>query len=431
MQLTPETLIWAAAASLMATGLGAIAAASLRRFSRHELEEICQRRGDRDRFRDILRAHERVSAGVELWTELSSVITVLAGASWASGKVALNSISGISAIAAVIGLLLMAVRWWLPQTLARLWSTSIVYHTWPLCLAVSSVLKPLRFCGTIVDIVMHRLAGRDRSEPGEETIEEEIRAIVSEGHRGGLLEEDAREMIEGVIELGDAVVSEIMTPRTEMDMVSVHLTWEEMVSWVIDAARTRIPVFDKNRDDVVGILYAKDLLPELAKKPESSRRPIREILRQAHFVPESKAVDDLLQEFQQTRNHLAIVLDEYGGVSGLVTIEDVLEEIVGEIVDEYDDELEDEITQIDASTYDVLGKTHVDEINERLGINLPDDGDFDTIGGFVFTELGRIPAIGETLTWNDALRVTVTAATERRIERLRLVLLKDDVREIA
>ena len=267
---------------------------------------------------------------------------------------------------------------------------------------------------------MHRLAGKQPNESDEETIEEEIRTIVTEGHREGLLEEDAREMIEGVIELGDADVSQIMTPRTDMHMLPLDLSWDELLRDVIGFGHTRIPVFDATRDDIVGVLYAKDLLPELAKPQESDRRTVGELARKPIFVPETKAVDDLLEMFQQERTHIALVLDEYGGVAGLVTIEDVLEEIVGEIVDEYDDVVEEEIRQLDDNACEALGRTHVDEVNEALGLSLPEDQDFDTIAGFVFTELGRVPTIGDQLEYQGAVRVTVLAATKRRIERVRV-----------
>jgi len=207
-------------------------------------------------------------------------------------------------------------------------------------------------------------------------------------------------------------------------MVSMPLTlsWDEAVAFVIEKKLTRIPVFDKNRDDIVGILYTRDLLPELAKGPDENRKAWTEILREPSYIPETKPIDVLLQEFQRTRNHLAIVLDEYGGVAGLVTLEDVLEEIVGEIVDEYDQDLVDGVRMIDDGLCEALGKVHIDEINERLDLSLPDDRDFDTIGGFVFSELGHIPGVGEEVVFKN-VRITVVEASRRRIERVRIETL--------
>jgi putative hemolysin len=154
-------------------------------------------------------------------------------------------------------------------------------------------------------------------------------------------------------------------------------------------------------------------------------------VRKPLFVPETKAVNDLLQMFQQLRTHIAIVLDEYGGVSGLVTIEDVLEEIVGEIDDEYDPESVEEIRRIDQDTVEALGRTHIDEINEEMNLELPEDGDFDTIGGLVFSELGRIPQAGEELVWQDKVRIVVLEVTRRRIDRVRVERLATGQRESA
>ena len=280
--------------------------------------------------------------------------------------------------------------------------------------------------GTLVDTVLQRLAGRPVTVADEDTIEDEIRTIVNEGHREGLIKEDAREMIEGVIELRDAVVSQIMTPRTEMYMVQVTRPWDDLVNDIIDAGHTRVPAYEKNRDDIVGVLYSKDLLPELAKDPDEPRRPIRNLLRKPLFVAETKSVKDVLELFQRSRTHIAIVLDEFGGVAGLVTIEDVLEEIVGEIADEYDPEAEEQIVKLDDDTCEAVGRTHVDKINAAMGFDLPESEDFDTIGGFVFAEFGRVPAAGESIVWNDSVRVTVLEATRRRVNRVRLERVRQE-----
>ena len=261
--------------------------------------------------------------------------------------------------------LLLCVEIWIPRAAARLWAEPILYHTWPFWRTLAVLLAPLVFGARFVDTFLHRLVGRIEEQPDEDSFEEEIRTLVTEGHREGLLEEDAREMIEGVIELSGVDVAAIMTPRTDMSSMSHALTWQEALQFVIASSHARIPVYQKNRDDIVGILYIKDLLPVLAK-PDEPRPPWTSLLREPYFVPETKPVDVLLQEFQETRNHMAIVLDEYGGVAGVVTMEDVLEEIVGEIVDEYDKDLVDGIREIDERTAEALGRVHIDEINERL-----------------------------------------------------------------
>jgi len=420
--VSPETVFWLAIAGLVVTCLAATGAQSLGSFSRHELEEICRRHDMLPRLGAILRRHDRAGLAAETLQVVATAVVVLAGAFWiwrveyASGPpnwTLLGTSVGVGA------LLLLAVEIWIPWAVARLWATPLVYYSWPLWHVVESVLSPLMLGARFFDTVLHRLAGRQPEVPDEESFEDEIRTIVTEGHREGLLEEDAREMIEGVIELGDVNVSEIMTPRTDMVSISIRLCWDEVLDFVIKQGHTRIPAFDKNRDDIVGVLYAKDLLPELAKGVDGKETSWTTLLRQPCFVPETKPIDVLLQEFQRSHNHMAIVLDEYGGVSGLVAMEDVLEEIVGEISDEYDKDLVDGIRQIGDGAAEALGKVHLDEINERLGLGLPEDGEFDTIGGFVFSELGHVPIVGEEV-MHDQVRITVLEATRRRIVRLRL-----------
>jgi CBS domain containing-hemolysin-like protein len=247
-------------------------------------------------------------------------------------------------------------------------------------------------------------------------------------------------------------------------MIPLETPWDEVVETVIDSGHTRVPVYDKTRDDIVGILYSKDLLPELAKRglahfaesseqkvpvpfephaqsaeqkvpvPVSSEfvpRPLSELLRKPLFVPETKAVDDLLQLFQKSRTHIAVVLDEFAQVSGLVTIEDVLEEIVGEIDDEYDQKTEAQVRKINDDTCEALGRAHVDEINAQMGFTLPEEEDFDTIGGFVFAEFGRVPAAGESITWQNSVRITVLEASRRRVNRVRLERVREQSLEIA
>ncbi len=207
-----------------------------------------------------------------------------------------------------------------------------------------------------------------------------------------------------------------------MISIPASTSWDDMLQQAINAGHTRIPVYGRNRDDILGILHIKDLLPELARQPDKRVEPWTKLLRQPIFVPETKPVDALLQELQRGRNHMVVVLDEYGGVSGLVTIEDVLEEIVGEIVDEYDAAHVEGLRDLSPGVCEAMGRVHIDEVNERLGLELPEDADYDTIGGFVFNELGHIPTAGEDLTWRN-VRITVLDATRRRIERVRIEVL--------
>jgi len=433
--MTADGLFWVVVGGVLGTSFAAIGARALRNFSRHELEEVCRRGKATDMFGEILRTHERVGRGVENLVVVATSLLIVAGTywmflSWGEGT-APPRVGAFALEALVWAVVLSAAKLWIPWSIERLWAEEFLYHTWRIWQFSARLMQPLLWLAHLIDVIIHRIAGRVPETPNGDTFEEEIRSIVTEGHREGLLEEEAREMIEGVIELGDAVVSEIMTPRTDMHMVSLRMQWDEMLKYLIEVGHSRIPVYDTNRDDIVGVLYSKDLLPEMASSGAQEHRPLKQIMRLPHFVPETKAVDDLLEEFRQTRNHLFIVLDEYGGVSGLVTIEDVLEEIVGEIVDEYDPELVEEIEVIDEGCCEALGRAHIDEINEAMNLDLPDEGDYDTIAGFVFSELGRVPEPQETLSWNDRIRITVLEATARRIQRVRIQRLEEVSRESA
>jgi CBS domain containing-hemolysin-like protein len=419
---------------MLASCLAAIAARSLHEFSRHDLEEIAQRHQKPERFADILRSHDRVALGVEMVVAILLAVTVCGGSLWAwqlSAETELSQWLVFSLTALVLGQIVAVVTVWLPWSIARIAAARFLFSTWPLWSLLGRLALPLVWSARVVDDVLHRIAGRKPQDADEDSFEEEIRTIVSEGHREGLLEEEAREMIEGVIELGDAVVSHIMTPRTEMHMIQLNTPWDQVVESMVESGHTRVPVYDKSRDDVVGMLYSKDLLPELAKCEGELQRPLTELLRKPLFVPETKPVDDLLQLFQKSRTHIAVALDEFGGVSGLVTIEDVLEEIVGEIDDEYDQQAEIEIKKVDDDVCEALGRAHVDQINQLMGFDLPEEGDFDTIGGFVFAEFGRVPTAGESITWQDSVRVTVLEASRRRVNRVRLERIRKESLEMA
>ncbi|QDU87023.1 Magnesium and cobalt efflux protein CorC [Pirellulimonas nuda] len=423
-----DPLFWLGIAAAVFACIAATAARALEDFSRRELQELSQREEQPERYGEILRGHKQVALGVEMLEVVGTCVLIAALALWAVRRWGDGNPPPWPIVLAggvVLGLILTVLKVWLPWSISRLYAAPFLYNTWGLWRRLGVVLSPLTLFARVLDTALHRIAGRTPSGADEETFGEEIRTIVTEGHREGLLEEEARGMIEGVIELGDADVAEIMTPRTDMHMIPVEIAWDDLLADVIAAGHTRIPVYETSRDDIVGVLYVKDLLPEFAKGDGAQRPSLRDLVRKPLFVPETKAVDDLLQMFQQTRTHIALVLDEYGGVAGLVTIEDVLEEIVGEIVDEYDEEAEQEIVGLSEGVCEALGRAHVDEINDALSVELPEDGDYDTIAGFVFTELGRVPVPGESVLYHEAVRVTVLEATKRRIDRVRVERLSD------
>jgi magnesium and cobalt transporter len=231
-----------------------------------------------------------------------------------------------------------------------------------------------------------------------------------------LLDGDALSMIEGALQVSEMQVRDIMVPRSQMDMIDVAEPPDKFIPHVIATAHSRFPVIDKNRDDVIGILLAKDLLRYYAGEEEFN---VRQMLRPAVFVPESKRLNVLLREFRANRNHMALVVDEYGGVAGLVTIEDILEQIVGDIEDEYDsDESEDNIVSEQGDLYRVKAQTEIADFNRVFGTKYS-DADFDTVGGLVLNRFGRLPRRGDAITI-DGLRVQVLRADSRRLHSLQV-----------
>ena len=404
-----------------------LGARSLKSFSRHILEGFCRRRNAEKRLAVILKQHENVGAAVDL-ARLLCISLFLVGVFYVELPLDTTNVTLTRVILffGIMVLLIVLADFWWSRAIVKLWGTHIVYFGWFLWNATATVLYPLLLIDRIVTLFFCRLAGYAEDE---DAFEEEIRTIVTEGHREGRLEEDAREMIEGVIELHDVIVSEIMTPRTDMQCISDALSWNEMLQIATSSSHSRIPVYKETRDDIVGVIHTKNLLRELALNDPKQRRPWTELVSEPLFIPETKPVDTLLQEFQnvsddQAKGHLAIVLDEYGGVSGIVTLEDILEEIVGEITDEHDMITTDEsITELSPDVFDVLGKVRIDELNDQLDLRLPEEEDYDTVAGFIFSTLGHVPDEGETVDFEHEgkkVRLTVIAVTRRRIERVRV-----------
>jgi len=427
--------------TLLATSLGALALAAwasmgakvLRDFSAGTLEEFCLRRKRLDFFGEVLDHHDRLAEGAEALHAAASTAAVIFGVLWANTTGWLNAPlewTQVASFFASATLLLLALTHWIPLAVVQFWSAPFIYHTWRIWLVIGFFVWPFSIGLNFVGKLSRRLAGRHEDEDDqEEQFEDEILSMVSAGEREGLLEADARDMIEGVMELADDDVTDIMTSRSNVDAISVDTPWAEVVQYVTRVGRTRIPVYEGDMDHIIGVLFAKDLIPALFNS-EQTEPCLRTILRDAWKIPETKKLDDLLQEFRRTRVHMAIVIDEYGSTAGVVTIEDVLEEIVGEIVDETDAEEVDEIQMIDEHVSMVDGRAHLDDVNERLGLNLAETDDYDTIAGLVMEQLGRIPQEGDQLEIED-VRITITEATKRRVETVQVELLGEMQQEEA
>jgi len=232
------------------------------------------------------------------------------------------------------------------------------------------------------------------------------------------LHEEEKDMIKGIVGLSETLVKSIMIPRTDVVAVSKDQTFDEIVKTVIKSGHSRIPVYSNTIDNVIGFLYAKDLLPYLdAEKPENVQ--LKKLLRPVLFVPEGKMIDELLKEFKERKVHIAVVVDEYGGMAGIVCLENILEEIVGEIQDEYDNE-EEEIKKISANEYDCDARIKISDLNEVLGINLTEDIS-DTLGGFVFSLFGKIPSQGEKFYYKN-MYFKIKKMEGHKIEKIKLII---------
>jgi putative hemolysin len=288
---------------------------------------------------------------------------------------------------------------------------------------LDSLLRPVVwFVSNLSNLLVRALGGRDRPQAGYLSTEE-LKMLVETGSEQGGIEEDEKEMIHGVIELGETAVHEVMVPRIGIRAVEVNAPMDEVLDLIVRAGHSRIPLYEESLDNIVGILYAKDLLPYLklngGPAPEMD---LRRLARPAVYVPETKLVDELLHEMQVAKRHLAIVVDEYGGTAGLITIEDIVEEIVGEIQDEYD--VEESLVEPIASDGELVfrldGRVSMDDLRDLF--DLPDaeevdEESYDTVGGFIVHRVGRIPLPGEVVPFGD-VTLRVEAAEPRRVAKV-------------
>jgi CBS domain containing-hemolysin-like protein len=284
----------------------------------------------------------------------------------------------------------------------------------PLCLWLSpayALWRLLRKYGA-------RLAGAASEETPASAIAEEIISAALTGEKAGALRQEQKKMIEGVIEFHNVPVREVMTPRTDVVFMHAAVAFTDAQTIAAEAGFSRYPVFERSRDEVVGVLHIRDLVGVVCSP--SSQPTVRDLMRPPYFTPETTTVGALLRHMRRDRVHLAVVLDEFGGSAGLVTLRDVLEEILGEIEDEFDREEEAEpIVRLAHGQTELSGRVRIEEVNEELGTNLPQDLDFETVSGLVFHVLGHVPRRGDTVTWGG-VRLTVLRASERRATWLRL-----------
>jgi putative hemolysin len=279
---------------------------------------------------------------------------------------------------------------------------------------------PVARAAHLLTALLLRLEAQPRERNGAPTDDdaheqqgEAAQAYLEAGEQEGLIESDERRLIQSIVEFGDTLVREVMTPRPDVVAIRAEASLADLRTLLKEQTYSRIPVFSESLDNIQGIVFVKDLI----LLTEADRRELSTLMRPAHFVPETKKVSDLLKEFQRQRVQIAVVVDEYGGTAGLVTLEDLIEEIVGEIRDEYDEESEP-ITDEGHGEFVFSGKVSIDELGESLGVEIPREG-FETVGGYVLARLGRVPTVGETFEIDD-LAVEVVEAERRRVTKVRV-----------
>ncbi|MGL4656839.1 MAG: HlyC/CorC family transporter [Sarcina sp.] len=277
------------------------------------------------------------------------------------------------------------------------------------------IFKPFVWLFTKISSLFIRILGGDPDKAEPFITQEELKTLVDVGNEEGVLEEEEKEMIFNVFEFGDSQVKDIMVQRVDIIAEDTEVTYEELLEGIKEYQFSRIPIYEENIDDIVGIFNTKDLI--LLSDEEKANFDIKAHMRKPHYTFEFKKITDLFNEMKKTRNHMSVVLDEYGGTVGIVTIEDLIEEIVGEIEDEYD-EHEEEIVEVKENEYEVDGSTRLEDLSEIVGVTVESD-EFDSVGGFVIGTLDRLPEMGEQIQFEN-LKFIVEEIDKKRIKKVRV-----------
>ena len=411
---------------LVLSSIGGLGAELLDRFAGRELEAFCRLRRNRERFYAVIDHRERAIESAEYLRMIGTVLFLVGGtaAIFLGRQTFPNFFDSPSAWrlglwgVAAAGLMMM-VHTWLPVAVTRFASTPVLFRTWPFWRTLVVAASPLSVPGLLFQWVLRRAAGKEESDDeDEEQLEDEIRTIVTAGTREGYFGPDVRQMINGVMTLHEETVNHIMTPRGEVDGIDASWDWDRILTQIVEAGRTRFPVYEETLDRIIGVLYVKDVLPLLVRG-EIPDKPLSEIVRRPWTVPTDRSVELILREFLHSRSHMAIVLDEFQQTAGVVTIEDALEEIVGEIVDESDEEDLPSIEFLDEDTIQIDGRVMMDDVNEVTAWDLPESEDYETIAGYVLFNLGTIPESGATVSLGD-VEIEVLHASSRKIESMKI-----------
>ncbi len=342
----------------------------------------------------------------------NNIVNICASSIATAIAISIDPIKGVGIATAFMTIVVLIFGEITPKTIAAQNSEKISLRFAGPIIIITKLLTPFVIIFNAVTGVIVRLFGADPSKRTPLITEAELKTMVDVSHEEGVLETEERQMINNVFEFGDSKAKDVMTPRTDIEAVKADISREELISFFKEEQFSRAPVYGEDIDDIIGIVYYKDVV----FSPEEGF-DIKDYIRDAFFTYESKGTSELFRIMRTKRIPVAIVVDEYGGTSGLVTLEDLVEEIVGEIADEYD-EVEEDIEVVKEDEYIIDGSTHIDDVNEMIGTNIESD-DFDTIGGFVIGVLGRFPEAGETVEY-DGIKFVVEEIDKNRIEKLRI-----------
>jgi len=305
-----------------------------------------------------------------------------------------------------------------PKTMATIHAEKMSLFYAPVINIFMKIMTPFIFIVNGLSTGLLMLLRIDPNAKDNTMTEAELRSVVNVSHQDGVIESDEKEMIYNVFDLGDAIAKDVMVPRVNVTFADIDSSYDELIDLFREDKFTRLPVYQETKDNVVGTINMKDLLLYDSKKSEFQ---IKDILREAYFTYEYKSISELLVEMRQASFNIAIVLDEYGETSGLITLEDILEEIVGEIHDEYDENEEENIKAVGKHEYIIEGSTNLDDLNDSLDLNLESE-DYDSLGGFIIEKLDRLPKAGDSVSTEDEIRMVVEKLDKNRIETVHLYL---------
>ncbi|MFH1422748.1 MAG: hemolysin family protein [Planctomycetota bacterium] len=415
--LEPIPLLLIGAFAFLLSAILSLAEGALLNYSTEFLLELCQSPSKKSKYKKYVEKEPEIIFSVKMADILSDVVVVICIIFLLTGLIVnpwyfLLVSAGLSLIVVVI----LADA--LPYQFAERKPESILLILFPALSALNRLFVPITTPLALAIRSVLKITGLQSKIDDATRIRKEIIEAIKKGESEGVLKDNERTLIEGVLKFNDALVSDVMSPRPDVVSVDFRASVEEAVQLAIEKKHWRIPVHAKSKDAIEGVLYLRDILPFLCGQGEMSKN-LREVMRKPLFVPATKKISALLKEFHQAKQQIAIVIDEYGGTAGVVTVQDIIEEIVGEIPGEISEE--SLFQKIDSHNIIASGRARTEDINSDFNINLLQGDGFETIGGLVSRALGRIPKSGDTYQYNG-IKITVIDADERRVKQVRIIL---------